>query len=174
MLDQGAAGVMLPRLNTAEEVAAAVRHLRYRPEGDRGVVTYNRACRFGLDPAALDRANREVLAVVQIESVRAVEQVAEIAALDGVDVLFVGPRDLSHDLGVPGDVQAPSYLEALDRVHSAAQQFGKSCGLLVPNGDAAAGERSQGWTFVGVGSDSTLLATALTAELAGARSGDQS
>ena len=67
---------------------------------------------------------------MQIESARAVEQVAEIAALDGVDVLFVGPRDLSHDLGVPGDVQAPSYLEALDRVRSAAQQFGKSCGLL--------------------------------------------
>jgi 4-hydroxy-2-oxoheptanedioate aldolase len=152
----------------------ALRHLRYPQEGDRGVATYNRACRFGLDPDALDRANTEVLAVVQIESVRAVEQVEEIAALDGVDVLFVGPRDLSHDLGVPGDIHAPSYLEALDRVRSAAQQFGKSCGLLVPNGAAAAEKRAQGWTFVGVGSDSTLLATALTAELASARTGDQS
>ena len=140
MLDQGAAGVMLPRLDSAAEVAAAIRHLRYPPEGDRGVATYNRACRFGLDPAALDRANTEVLAVVQIESARAVEQVAEIAALDGVDVLFVGPRDLSHDLGVPGDMQAPSYLEALDRVRSAAQQFGKSCGLLVPDWGSSSGE----------------------------------
>jgi 4-hydroxy-2-oxoheptanedioate aldolase len=174
VLDLGAAGVMLPRLDTAAEVAAALRHLRYPPDGDRGVATYNRACRFGLDPAALDRANNEVLAVVQIESARAVEQVEEIAALDGVDVLFVGPRDLSHDLGVPGDVQAPRYLEALDRVRNAAQQFGKGCGLLVPNGAAAAEQRAQGWTFVGVGSDSTLLATALTAELASARRGDQS
>jgi 4-hydroxy-2-oxoheptanedioate aldolase len=170
VLDQGAAGVMLPRLDTAAEVAAALRHLRYPPEGDRGVATYNRACRFGLDPGALDRANTEILTVVQIESARAVEQVEEIAGLDGVDVLFVGPRDLSHDLGVPGDVRAPSYLEALERVRTVAQRFGKSCGLLVPDGAAAAEKHSQGWTFVAVGSDSALLATALTAELASARS----
>jgi 4-hydroxy-2-oxoheptanedioate aldolase len=172
VLDLGAAGVMLPRLDNPAEVAAAVGHLRYPPDGDRGVATYNRACRFGLDPAALDRANSEVLAVVQIESTRAVEQVEEIAALDGVNVLFVGPRDLSHDLGVPGDMQAPSYLEALDRVRNAAQQFGKSCGLLVPSGAAAAEKRAQGWTFVGVASDSALLATSLTAELSGARRGN--
>ena len=170
VLDLGAAGVMLPRLDTAAEVKTALRHLRYPPNGDRGVATYNRACRFGLDPAALDRANSEVLGVVQIESVRAVDQVEQIAALDGVDVLFVGPRDLSHDLGVPGDLRAPSYLEALDRVRSAAQQFGKSCGLLVPSGAAAAEMHAQGWTFIGVASDSTLLAAALTAELARARS----
>jgi 4-hydroxy-2-oxoheptanedioate aldolase len=173
VLDLGAAGVMLPRLDTAAEVAVALRHLRYPPQGDRGVATYNRACRFGLDAAALDRANSEVLAVVQIESTRAVEQVEEIAALDGVDVLFVGPRDLSHDLGVPGDVHAPRYLEALERVRSAAQKFGKSCGLLVPNGAAAAEKRAHGWTFLAVGSDSTLLASALTAELLRTRIGDQ-
>jgi len=168
-LDLGAAGVMLPRLDTAAEVREALRHLRYPPEGDRGVATYNRACRFGLDPGALDRANRGVLAVVQIESARAVEQVEEIAALDGVDVLFVGPRDLSHDLGVPGDMGAPSYLAALDRVRGAAQKFAKGCGLLVPDGVAAAERHAAGWTFVAVGSDSTLLAGAVTAELARAR-----
>jgi 4-hydroxy-2-oxoheptanedioate aldolase len=169
VLDLGAAGVMLPRLDTAGEVRAALRHLRYPPEGDRGVATYNRACRFGLDPGALDRADADVLGVVQIESARAVEQVAEIAALDGVDVLFVGPRDLSHDLGVPGDVRAPTYLAALHHVREAAQRFGKGCGLLVPDGAAAADKLAQGWTFVAVGSDSTLLAAAVTAELARAR-----
>ncbi len=174
VLDLGAAGVMLPRLDSVADVAAAVRHLRYPPEGDRGVATYNRACRFGLDPAALERANTEVLAVVQIESARAVEQVAEIAALEGVDVLFVGPRDLSHDLEVPGDMGAPKYLEALDRVRNAAQRFGKSCGLLVPDGGAAAEKLAKGWTFVAVGSDSSLLATALTAELIRTRTGGQS
>jgi 2-dehydro-3-deoxyglucarate aldolase/4-hydroxy-2-oxoheptanedioate aldolase len=110
-----------------------------------------------------------VLAVVQIESRQAVEQVEEIAALDGVDVLFVGPRDLSHDLGVPGDLQAPSYLDALDRVRRAARQFGRSCGVLVLDGAAAAEKHAQGWTFVTVASDSALLAAALTAELARAR-----
>jgi 2-dehydro-3-deoxyglucarate aldolase/4-hydroxy-2-oxoheptanedioate aldolase len=134
------------------------------------VATYNRACRFGLDPGALDRADGEVLVVVQVESARAVAQVEEIAALDGVDVLFVGPRDLSHDLGVPGDVRDPSYLAALDRVRAAAQRHGKGCGLLVPDGAAAAARQEEGWTFVAVGSDSTLLAAALAAELGRARS----
>jgi 2-dehydro-3-deoxyglucarate aldolase/4-hydroxy-2-oxoheptanedioate aldolase len=169
VLDLGAAGVMLPRLDTAAEVGEAVRHLRYPPEGDRGVATYNRACRFGLDPGALERANAEVITVVQIESRRAVEQVEEIAAVEGVDVLFVGPRDLSHDLGVPGDTKAPSYLTALDRVRAAARQFEKGCGVLVPTGTAAADVHAQGWNFVAVSSDSSLLAAAVSNELARAR-----
>ena len=170
VLDLGAAGVMLPRLDTAAEVCEAIGHLRYPPEGDRGVATYNRACRFGLDPGALDRADGEALVVVQVESARAVAQVEEIAALDGVDVLFVGPRDLSHDLGVPGDLRAPSYLAALDQVRAAAQRHGKRCGLLAPDGAAAAARHEEGWTFVAVGSDSTLLAAAVAAELGRARS----
>jgi 4-hydroxy-2-oxoheptanedioate aldolase len=169
VLDLGAAGVMLPRLDTAAEVREALRHMRYPPAGDRGVATYNRACGFGLDPGALQRANADVLTVVQIESARAVEQVEDIAAVDGVDVLFVGPRDLSHDLGVPGDIKAPSYLAALNRVRDAARRFEKSCGVLVPTGTAAAELRAQGWNFVVVGSDSSLLATAVSNELAQAR-----
>jgi len=169
VLDAGAAGVMLPRMNTAEEVAEAVRHLRYPPDGDRGVATYNRACRFGLDPGALDRANAEVLGVVQIESAIAVGNAGAIAALDGVDVLFVGPRDLSHDLGVPGDLTAPAFTEALERVLAAGRQHGKACGLLVNDGAAAARRLEQGWSFVGIGSDSTLLAAAVTAEFGRAR-----
>jgi 4-hydroxy-2-oxoheptanedioate aldolase len=171
VLDLGAAGVMLPRLNTADEVREAVRHLRYPPDGDRGVATYNRACRFGLDPDALDRAAGEVLGIVQIESARAVDDVDKIAAIDGVDVLFVGPRDLSHDLGVPGDLTAPAYLTALERVRAAAGQHGKACGLLVADGRSAAARRAEGWTFIAVGSDSVLLAAALTAHLELARSG---
>ena len=168
-LDSGAAGIMLPRLNSAVEVQAALTHLRYPPAGDRGVATYNRACRFGMDPGALDRANQETLCVVQIESAAAVSAADEIAAIDGVDVLFIGPRDLSHDLGVPGDTKAPRYLAAHDRVRAAAQRFGKSCGVLVPTGTAAAELHAKGWNFVAVGSDSTLLANAVTAELARAR-----
>ena len=170
VLDLGAAGVMLPRLNSADEVQAAVRHLRYPPHGDRGVATYNRACRFGLDVGALDRAAEEVLGIVQIESARAVDEVAKIAAIEGVDVLFVGPRDLSHDLGVPGDLTAPAYRVALDQVHAAAYHHGKACGLLVTDGAAAAARHTEGWTFITIGSDSALLARALTTELNRSRS----
>ena len=172
VLDLGAAGVMLPRLDGADEVEEAVGHMRYPPQGDRGVATYNRACRFGLDPGALDRAADEVLGIVQIESARAVNEVEKIASIEGVDVLFVGPRDLSHDLGVPGHLTAPAYLAALDRVRAAAQQHGKACGLLVADGGAAAARRAEGWTFIAIGSDSVLLAAALTAQLQLARSGE--
>ncbi|MGI8574379.1 MAG: HpcH/HpaI aldolase family protein [Egibacteraceae bacterium] len=170
-LDLGAAGVMLPRVESAADVRQAVRHLRYPPDGDRGVATYNRACRFGLDPGALERADEEVLGVVQIENAHAVEDVEEIASIEGVDVLFVGPRDLSHDLGVPGDTAAPVFREALERVRAAASDHGKACGLLVGDGPAAAQKWTEGWTFVAIGSDSTLLAKALSDELAQARSG---
>jgi 4-hydroxy-2-oxoheptanedioate aldolase len=169
VLDLGAAGVMLPRLDTAAEVREAVRHLRYPPEGDRGVATYNRACRFGLDPGALTRAGDQVLGVVQIESASAVEQADQIAAIDGVDVLFVGPQDLSFSLGVPFDLGSPVYLAALQRVRDAAGRHGKACGLLVGDGAAAAARHAEGWTFVAVGSDATLLAAAVAAELARAR-----
>jgi 4-hydroxy-2-oxoheptanedioate aldolase len=169
VLDAGVAGVMLPRLDTAEQVRAAVAHLYYPPRGDRGVATYNRACRFGLDADALNRANDEVIAIVQIESVRAVAAAEEIASIDGVDVLFVGPRDLSHDLGVPGQLTAPAYLDAIEQVRVASTKHGKACGLLVSDGDAAADKVAEGWSFLTVGSDSTLLAGAATAQLTRAR-----
>jgi len=169
VLDTGAAGIMLPRLNSAAEVQAALTHLRYPPQGDRGVATYNRACRFGMDPGALDRANDETLCVVQIESAAAVDAADDIAALDGVDVLFIGPRDLSHDLGVPGDISAPAYIEALDAVLAAARRHGKACGMLVPDGAAAAARLAQGWSFLAIGSDSTLLAATIRTELGRAR-----
>ena len=121
-LDAGAAGVMFPRMDTTEQVQAALAHLRYPPEGDRGVATYNRACGFGLRTGALDSANDEVIGVIQIESVAAVEHVEAIAAQPGVDVLFVGPRDLTHALGVPGRIDAPEYRAALQRVLAATQR----------------------------------------------------
>jgi 4-hydroxy-2-oxoheptanedioate aldolase len=107
--------------------------------------------------------------VVQIESASAVDQVDQIAALDGVDVVFVGPQDLSHNLGVPGDLQAATYLAAVERVRAAAARHGKACGLLVRDGAAAAARQADGWTFVAIGSDTTLLAAAVAAELGRAR-----
>ena len=169
VLDNGAAGVMLPRMESAAQVREAVSHLRYPPHGDRGVATYNRACRFGLDAAALDTADDEILGIVQIESAVAVAAAGEIAAIDGVDVLFVGPRDLSHDLGVPGQLTAPAFVDAIEQVRLAAEKNGKACGLLVSDGAAAAKRIEEGWGFVAIGSDSTLLAAAATAHLAQAR-----
>jgi 4-hydroxy-2-oxoheptanedioate aldolase len=107
--------------------------------------------------------------VVQVESVSAVEQVDQIAAIEGVDVLFVGPQDLSHNLGVPFQLQSPTYLAAVERVRRAAERHGKACGLLVGDGGAAAARHAEGWAFVGIGSDTSLLAAAVASELARAR-----
>jgi 2-dehydro-3-deoxyglucarate aldolase/4-hydroxy-2-oxoheptanedioate aldolase len=170
VLDNGAAGIMLPRIDSAAQLQQALTHLRFPPRGDRGVATYNRACRFGLDTGALDRADEEILVIAQIESAASVAAVDEIAAVDGVDVLFIGPRDLSHDLGVPGDVTAPAFVQALDTVLAAGRRHGKACGLLVTDGAAARTRLEQGWTFVAIGSDSTLLAAASRTALATARS----
>jgi 2-dehydro-3-deoxyglucarate aldolase/4-hydroxy-2-oxoheptanedioate aldolase len=160
VLDLGAAGVMFPRVETASQVEEAVRHLRYPPDGDRGVATYNRACGFGLHPEALDSADDRTVCVVQIENRAAVEHIEEIAAVGRVDVLFVGPRDLSHDLGVPGDTSAPVFRQALKRVLAAADATGVAVGILAPDARTAGRYADEGFRFIGVASDATLLVQA--------------
>jgi 2-keto-3-deoxy-L-rhamnonate aldolase RhmA len=160
VLDLGAAGVMFPRLDGAEEVATAVRHLRYPPEGDRGVATYNRACAFGMRPDSVETANDKVVGLVQIETVAALAEVEAIAEIPGVDVLFVGPADLSHALGVPGRFEAPEFAAALTTVVRAAHSAGISAGILAPDRDRALECVEAGFTFLAIASDSALLAAA--------------
>jgi 2-keto-3-deoxy-L-rhamnonate aldolase RhmA len=136
-LDLGAAGVMFPGIESADQATQAMRHLRYPPDGDRGVATYNRAYGFGLHPERLATANERVLGVVQIESRHAVERAEEIAKVPGIHVLFIGPRDLSHDLGVPGDTSAPVFQDALKRVLAAAEDAGLAAGILAPDAQTA-------------------------------------
>jgi 2-keto-3-deoxy-L-rhamnonate aldolase RhmA len=176
VLDLGVAGVMFPRIESAEQAEKAIGHTRYPPVGDRGVATYTCACGFGLHPEVLDTANDNVVGIVQIESRQAVAVVEEISAVPGVDVLFVGPRDLSHDLGVPGQTDASVFQDALKRVVSAADAAGIAAGILAPDADTARRYVDQGVRLVGVGSDGTLLAQAsrrLVASLRASGSGDR-
>lgn len=158
VLDLGAAGVMFPRLESAREVTQALAHLRFPPKGDRGVATYNRACGFGLRPEVLQSADDKVLGIVQIESLAALEDLSGIAAVDGVDVLFVGPRDLSHALGIPGGYEEPAFKAALGRVVEACRAAGVAPGLLASSAEAATRYVSEGFRFIGIGSDSNMLA----------------
>ncbi|MCF2570699.1 HpcH/HpaI aldolase family protein [Brevibacterium sp. UCMA 11754] len=168
-LDAGAAGVMLPRVNSAAEVAEIIPHLHYPPLGDRGVATYNRSLRWGMDKAGLGTSNDEVLTIVQIETEGALAEIADIAALAAVDVLFVGPLDLSYALGVPLDFEAPVFREALETVIAAAGNYGKSAGILSANAAIARTRAEQGFTFLPVGSDSTLLADTAASVVASLR-----
>lgn len=160
VLDLGAAGVMFPRLESAEQAARAQEHVRYPPLGDRGVATYNRAHGFGLLTDTLETANDRIACIIQIENRRAVEQIDEIAAVPGIDVLFIGPRDLSHDLGVPGEFESTAYRDALKRVRAAADAAGIACGILASDAEAGRRYADEGFRFVGVGSDATLLSQA--------------
>lgn len=159
VLDAGAAGIMFPRLESVDQVEDAMRHLRYPPGGDRGVATYNRSIGFGLFPERLETANDRVVGIVQIESLAAVEAVESIARVPGVDVVFVGPRDLTQSMGIPGRLDHPSFRDALHRVGRAAADAGIAAGILAGSVEAAIDFVANGYTFIGVGSDSTTLAT---------------
>jgi len=163
VLDLGAAGVMVPRLDTAGQAAEAVSHLRYPPAGVRGVAGYNRARRFGTDGRTPEQVNESILSIIQIETLGALENVEAIAQTPGVDVVFVGPADLSTALGVPGDLEAPEFRTAVTRIVTAARQAGIASGILSRNADHAAACIEDGFSFVGVGSDATLLAAAANA-----------
>ena len=102
-LDLGAAGLVVPRLDTPDQVREAIGYLRYPPAGGRGVALLTRGGRLGaVNHAGVAALNDDIVGIVQIESPGALEAADEIASIDGVDVLFVGPADLSHSLGVPG------------------------------------------------------------------------
>jgi 2-keto-3-deoxy-L-rhamnonate aldolase RhmA len=157
VLDLGVAGVMLPRLNTPDEVREALRHLWYPPQGDRGVAGYNRARQFGGDGREPHDVNDSILSVVQIESVSALESVGEIAAISGVDVLFVGPSDLSTSMGIPGQFDAPELLAAFDTVIAAAREQKISAAILAGDLSRVEPLSARGFDFIAVGSDSSLL-----------------
>ena len=130
-LDLGARGVMVPRLDSAAQALEAVTFLRYPPDGIRGVATRVRGAGLGVvGHPDVHRLNERVVGIIQIELVGGLRDADEIAAIDGVDVLFVGPADLSHSLGIPGQFQHADYLGALDRVVAACRAHGKAAGIL--------------------------------------------
>lgn len=157
VLDLGAAGIMYPRLNSSTEADAAIRHLHYPPSGDRGVATYNRARQFGHDTRTTTSVNDSVLGIVQIETLDALAHVTEIAHTPGVDVVFVGPGDLSYALGLPGQYGEAAFRDALGQVVRAAEDARIIAGILANNLESAVSYERVGFRFVAVGSDSTLL-----------------
>ncbi len=162
VLDLGAAGIMVPYVNTAEEAHLAAQSMRYQPEGIRGVASSPPACGFaqGFDDYYA-KANDNLLTVVQIETVEAVDNAEEIAAVPGVDVLFVGPMDLSINMGMARQFKNPDFEANLDRVVAACRKHGKVPGILTPTLDYLAPWKAKGYSFFVVGSDSTGLAKML-------------
>jgi len=166
----GADGLMIPRLETVAEVAETLSWMRFPPAGIRGVALPNRGGGYGeTTHADLNQRNARLIGVFQVESMPAVDNAEALAAIDGVDVLFVGPADLSHSMGIPGRFDEPAFVRALDRVVAACRAHGKAAGILLKDASTLPAALEQGFRFVGVGSDSTFLVAAARQNLALAR-----
>lgn len=169
-LDTGAQGVQVPLVRSAEDAAQAVRSAKYWPAGTRGLAGV-RAADYGQGVQLEEyvaRANAETLVVVQIETREALECVEEIARLPGVDVVFVGPTDLSQALGIPGRADDPVLVESFDRIARAVAGSDAALGVLVADERGARAWTERGARYVAVTVE-TMIASRSRAFLAAVR-----
>jgi 4-hydroxy-2-oxoheptanedioate aldolase len=161
VLEVGAQTLLVPMVETAAQASALVRAMRYPPQGIRGVGSgLARSSRWGSDASYLREANDRVCLLVQIESVSALEAAAQIAAVDGVDGVFIGPADLSASMGFLGQPAHPEVRLAIGRAIGNIQAAGKASGILCTDETLAQQYIAMGVRFVAVGVDATLLAQA--------------
>jgi 4-hydroxy-2-oxoheptanedioate aldolase len=167
-LDAGAYGLVVPMVNTRADAEAAVRATRYPPMGDRSIGG-SRTRLYG-GPDYVERANEEILLMVQIEHKTAVDNAREILSTPGIDGYFIGPGDLCASLGLPNtwDPDFPEYWAALEKVQRAAKE------ARVPSGIHASPHRvtamiEKGYQFIAVGFDISFMTQAATTALQGAR-----
>ncbi len=158
-LDTGVQGIQVPMVNTAADAESAVRATKFSPQGDRGLAG-SRAADYGQTTAFneyVKTANAETLVIVQVETARALTQVPEIAKTDGVDVIFIGPTDLSLSLGFPGQPQHPLVREATDKIAADVAQAGKILGAFASNAESAREWRERGARYIVSNLESILL-----------------
>lgn len=166
-LDIGARGIIIPSVSNAAEAKAAVAACRYPPDGIRGsAYGLVRASDYGFKAEQyVADLPAGVLVMCQIESTTAVENAAEIAAVEGVDVLFLGPVDLSASMGIMGQTQAPEFIAMRNRAEAAIKAAGKWMGGLAVAGDSVQAMRDRGYNIVTGVSDVSLLRDAAIAHL---------
>lgn len=163
LLDAGVRNLLIPFVQNAEEARRAVAATRYPPQGVRGVAMLQRGNRYGTVPGYFQEANEHIAVMVQIENRAGVAAAAEIAAVEGVDGIFVGPQDLAAAFGQIGNPSHPEVQQAIRQVFSDARSAGKPSGILTPVEADARRYLEWGATFVAVGSDSGALRSATQA-----------
>lgn len=157
VLDAGAQTIMFPFIQTIDEARQAVAATRYPPKGIRGVAGMNRAGRFGTVDDYVHKAASELCVILQVETPSAVALLSDIAALEGVDAVFIGPADLSANMGLLGKVDNPKVQDALSAGAKVARQAGKPCGIIGQDAAAVQKYLEMGFTFVAMGSDVGLM-----------------
>jgi 2-dehydro-3-deoxyglucarate aldolase/4-hydroxy-2-oxoheptanedioate aldolase len=156
-LDAGAQSLMFPFVQDEHEAARAVASTRYPPDGIRGVAGSHRASRFGTVPDYLRKAAGELCVIVQIETLHALERLPQIAAVPGVDSIFVGPADLSASMGLLGDIAHADVQAKLAHAAAECKRLRKPVGIVGPNPDMVARFQGYGYTWVAVASDMGMM-----------------
>jgi 4-hydroxy-2-oxoheptanedioate aldolase len=174
LCDIGAQSFIVPMIDTAEQAAEVVSAVKYPPQGRRGLGTsLARAARWNTVPGYLQKANDEMLIVVQAETVTALDNLESIAATPGVDGVFIGPSDLSASMGHTGNVAHPDVVEAVGDALRRIRDAGKYAGLLCLDESMVAHFEECGASFVGVGVDTLLIGNAARRLAARYRSADE-
>lgn len=172
VLDTGATTLMFPMVQSAEEAARAVAATRFPPAGIRGLSTMSRAARYGTLPNYPRTADASVGVIVQLESPAAIALLEPIAAVKGVDALFIGPADLSMAMGHGGNTAHPAVLDLMSHAAHRAKAVGTPIGALGGTPEVVAQYRAAGFDFVGVSSDIALLMRGAQAAVTALRTPD--
>lgn len=164
-LDKGPGGILVPMVSTRDAAEHVVGSCRYAPVGHRGVDIYSRAARFGYTAKAdyFLKANEEVVIAIQIEGKEGVDNLDDILAVEGVDIIYVGPYDLSQSLGVPGQVRDPLVVSKVEEIARKAKARGRYVGIYVDNVETAHYYANLGVQFITISVDVRIFAEACNA-----------
>jgi 2-dehydro-3-deoxyglucarate aldolase/4-hydroxy-2-oxoheptanedioate aldolase len=167
-LDCGMMGIMAPMVGSAEEAEFIVSCTRYPPKGRRGAAFGFTADDYlsGSVTDTIKVADERTLVMCLIETAQGIENIDKIAAVPGVDVLWLGHFDLTNFLGIPGEFDHPKYLAAIEAIVAAGRRHGKGLGFMASDADAAQRYRAHGFNMIAAGLDPGLLQSAIRATLA--------
>jgi 4-hydroxy-2-oxoheptanedioate aldolase len=165
-LDLGAGGIQVPQIATPEQAARAVRHARFAPQGERGVCRFVRNAAYGaMEKSDYFHHANEALVVVQLEGEEALENLDDILSVAGIDIVFIGPYDLSQSLGIPGEVEHPRVCATIDRIAKAGEERGIPTGCFAETPEKAARWTRSGIRYLGYSVDIWLFQSACAAAI---------
>ncbi len=164
-LDAGAQGLLLPAVDTAEQLASIIKATKYHPLGNRpmNLKGPHTDYYFGSPREVIDHLNRETLSVAMIETRKAIDNLDDMLRVDGLDCIMIGPDDLSQDLGIPGELQAPILLEAYEEIFGLCRKHAKPFGLSAQSPEMAANWISKGAVWIPYQNDAAMVLNAARA-----------
>jgi 4-hydroxy-2-oxoheptanedioate aldolase len=138
-LDLGAKGVQIPQIHSVSEAREVIRAAKFYPKGERGVCRFVRAAAYATLPRKdyFTQANNETLVILQVEGSQVLDELDELLLMDGLDILFIGPYDLSQSLGVPGEITHPLVIDTIEKITCKARQAGVTVGVFCDTIDSA-------------------------------------